>query len=54
MHRSEFDFDVISGPATPPPRPAPAPAQPAPQAPTVALDRTTLDRGTSRTESSER
>ena len=30
MHRSEYDFDVISGPSTPPrpptPKPAPKPA----------------------------
>ena len=30
MQRSDFDFDVISGPSTPPPRP---PAQPSPAAP---------------------
>jgi len=52
MHRSDFDFDVISGPATPLPRPLPA--QPVPQAPPASVDRTTLDRGTARTESSER
>ena len=32
MHRSDYDFDVICGPATPPrppaPKPAPAPAKP--------------------------
>jgi hypothetical protein len=32
MHRSDYDFDVISGPSTPPrppaPQPAPAPARP--------------------------
>jgi hypothetical protein len=32
MHRSDYDFDVISGPSTPPrppaPKPAPAPAKP--------------------------
>lgn len=32
MIRSEYDFDVISGPSTPPrppaPKPAPAPAKP--------------------------
>lgn len=32
MHRTDYDFDVISGPSTPPrppaPRPAPAPAKP--------------------------
>ncbi len=32
MTRSEYDFDVISGPSTPPrppaPKPAPAPAKP--------------------------
>lgn len=31
MQRTEYDFDVISGPSTPP-RPAPKPA-PKPQAP---------------------
>ena len=25
MHRSEFDFDVVSGPSMPPPRPKPIP-----------------------------
>jgi hypothetical protein len=32
MHRSDYDFVVISGPSTPPrppaPKPAPAPAKP--------------------------
>ncbi len=32
MHRSDYDFDVISGPSTPQrppaPKPAPAPAKP--------------------------
>ncbi len=32
MHRTDYDFDVISGPSTPPrppaPKPAPAPAKP--------------------------
>lgn len=32
MHRTDYDFDVISGPSTPPrppvPQPAPAPAKP--------------------------
>ena len=33
MQRSDFDFDVISGPASPPPRPAAesGPAMPRPQ-----------------------
>lgn len=32
MHRTEYDFDVISGPSTPPrpPVPKPAPAKPTP------------------------
>ncbi|MBL6457973.1 hypothetical protein JMJ55_21800 [Belnapia sp. T6] len=41
MQRSDFDFDVISGPAIPPPaRPLAPLAPPAPRAPTAppALD----------------
>lgn len=30
MHRTDYDFDVISGPATPPPAPEPEPPAPAP------------------------
>ena len=32
MQRTEYDFDVISGPSTPPRQPAPKPA-PKPEAP---------------------
>lgn len=35
MQRSDFDFDVISGPSTPPLRP---PAQPSPATPAPAGD----------------
>jgi hypothetical protein len=39
MNRTEFDFDVCCGPATPPPSVA-APTQPAPEKPsdTASLD----------------
>ena len=41
MQRSDFDFDVISGPSAPPPRPAAATPAAPPPAP-VSLDPATV------------
>ncbi len=44
MHRSPYDFDVCSGPATPPP----APPQPAPAPAALDPAKATADRVTPR------